>query len=34
VLGVPMPDLAQTGRTIKDGVVSFGEAVINLPSRF
>jgi hypothetical protein len=34
VLGVPMPDLAQTGRSIKDGVVSLGEAVINLPSRF
>jgi hypothetical protein len=29
-----MPDLAQTGRSIKDGVVSLGEAVINLPSRF
>jgi hypothetical protein len=34
LLGVPMPDLAQTGRDIKDGVASLGEAVLNLPKRF
>jgi hypothetical protein len=34
LLGVPLPDLAQTGRDIKDGVASFGETVLNLPKRF
>lgn len=34
LLGVPLPDLAQTGRDIKDGVASFGETVLSLPKRF
>jgi hypothetical protein len=34
VLGVPLPDLAQTGRNLKQGVQAIGDAVLNLPKAF